>query len=195
MYRKLILLLTFVCLASCTASQESFRPGPVSFEDEKALAFALERHFVEWAPNLDTEPSLIERRIDVSLLDLTEQMLRTRLRTVGGNGNLISTIERASLVSEPIPTTGGFSGIFKREEDTRHRATLAARLETSDAVGNSFDFIRLEVRRTQTTREGQSPRERQEQVYQLMLATLDDLYEALRTRSEGELAQYLASGS
>ncbi len=129
----------------------------------------------------------VEAQAPLPPLDALRDWTAARLHAGGGTGAARLTIDEASLVREDVPTQGGVRGLLSDEVAERYRGTLRVRLDILDDAGNRLAEVTAEARRSREVLENISVREREEALYEMTAAMIEDL----DTKLDALIADYL----
>jgi|GEM_PF-3118962 len=121
---------------------------------------------------------LKEPHLDHDLRPTPTRVLRNwaedRLRPRGGVMRGRFVVEDASLEREVLETDKGFSGIFKKEQAERFVIRLRASILIYDRRGGTVARVRAGVERFRTAPEGVTLNERDDMLFDLIVAAMAD---------------------
>ncbi len=122
------------------------------------------------------------------------RMAQERLLPVGASGEARFRIDRAQLLRERLPTSGGLAGAFRREQAERLSCDLLCRLEVASSDGARTGFVQAAARRTRTLEEGIAPAASARAAEELVRQTMDELNVELEYQVRRTLRDWLVEG-
>ena len=119
------------------------------------------------------------------------RMAEERLIPAGASGQARFLVERARLLRERLPTTGGLAGALRTEQSERLTCDMLCRLDIVSADGDATAFIEAGARRSRTLEEGTSPAALSRAAEELVRQTMDELNVELEFQARRNLRDWL----
>jgi hypothetical protein len=116
-----------------------------------------------------------------------ERWARDRLRAGGTINRARFIIQRGEVTEVNLRQTGGFSGVFTKDQSERYDAELAVLLEIRSDAGQRLGQVTAELRKSRTVAEDASLNERES----IWFTITDDLAKLLNAEMERTMPQYL----
>lgn len=172
--RRLLLSLPLLA-AACASREEAPAPLPSLVAGYGHLTPL--RLNVADVEVLDPAPGavLVQEPAPVRPEQEAARMAKERLQAYGTSGTARFRVETARLVREPLPTSGGLTGLFRTEQAERLTCHIRVRLEVTSPDGSSAGFAEAEARRSRTLEEGASTATRSRAAEELVRQTMDEL--------------------
>ena len=195
MFRRLrptLLLLPLLALAACAAREERFDPPALTFDDRPTLDFVVGLVEIEQRYQPAGGTPFIDHLMPYSPADGLEALLEAKIQAIGDVGVIRAVIEDASMKEEPLETTGGLTGVFKKEPEFRLQGRVEVSLERLDEQGRVATKVGTAASRTTTIPEDVGFVERQRLAYELVKKLIDDLDRGLEENARKSFGAWLA---
>ena len=133
----------------------------------------------------------VEHTMPVSPAAVMHRWATDRLRPVGMAGVARLLIKDASVVAQPLETTGGVRGMLTEDQAVRYVANLVVELNVSTAGGLGTGFASAAATRTITAPEDITLNRRDMILFELTEALARDLNATLEANIRAHLAPFL----
>lgn len=168
-------LLALLCLAPLVGCVESTTPVPdVTFAHTSPILLQVRAAEIDSRYHSSSSPPNIEQTVNPTPEQALIKWAQQRLRSDGTENVARFTIINAPLTSEPLPRSGGLSGLFDSSGPERWTVTVEAQLEFLDETGARQDGFSSKVTRTRDLPADVTYEERRRFWYDLLYATMKE---------------------
>ena len=178
-------------IGGCASEYESFVPPPLDYSDRQPLDLAVDRVMIDSVYRPAGAPPYVDHALPLTPEAATRALLERRLRAAGGPDRMHAVIVDASVLEEPLETTGGVRGYLTTESAARLEGRLKVRVDQVNPAGLVVRSISTGVTRTRAIPEGVAYAERQRIAYELVRDLVDDLDAALGANVRESYAELL----
>lgn len=133
----------------------------------------------------------VEHAMPVSPAAVVHRWAADRLRPAGRAGVARVVIKDASVVAQPLKTTGGVRGVITRDQEVRYVGNLVVEVDVNTAGGLGTGFATAAATRTVTAPEDISLNRRDQILFELTEALARDLDVTLEANIRAHLAPFL----
>lgn len=186
--RVAMALVCILALAGCQNTPPVQKLPDISFADKRP--FNLDVGQLEIVPEYvspATKPN-VEHLMPVNPENATVRWAQDRLRPVGRSGFARVVIKDARVVSVPLQTDKGFTGMFKEQQAERYDGSLDVAIEILDERHMHVADVVARATRTKTVAEGVSLNERDRVLYEITESLIRDV----DSQMDGLIRTYLS---
>jgi hypothetical protein len=122
------------------------------------------------------------------------RMAQERLVAVGTQGSARFIIATSRFTREPLPASGGLSGLFSGEPGERLSTDLLCRLELLSAEGERVGFVEAGSRRSRSLPDGTTPAARQRAAEEMLRQAMEELNVEFEYQIRRVLRAWLVEG-
>lgn len=137
------------------------------------------------------DPAHIETGLPLNLQDQALRWATERLRVAGGGAPVRFTVTEASARRRQLQTDAGITALFTDEQAQQVTLVLAARIEVLSLRGAVRARAEVRVSRATTLPESASPTARDQALYRLTRALLEDFDREMAARMRRHLGRFL----
>ncbi|MCC9621468.1 hypothetical protein LPB41_07140 [Thalassospira sp. MA62] len=181
--------LVVALVAACTTAPMASYPD-VTWRHLDPLVFSAGpvEKVAAWNSN---EKGSIGSDLPFSLGDMAMNWPDDRIQTAGTSDMLRYSVTEASITSNALKTTGGFTGMFTDDQSDKIDLKVAAKLELMTADGTPKGEVSAMATRSRTLNESMSVSEREKAIYDETAAVLMDLDRELDRQINANLGRFL----
>ncbi len=165
------MLIFLVSLFSgCVTSQQT-PVMPASFNPSGYDVLRIDARKLEIIENwrMPMEPPHIEHTLEPTMSGLVVEWASRILIPVGGSGELVLTISKASVTVSELPKSEDFVSVFKNQQESKVQVELKAHLMWIQPIGNKQGRIEIDVSASRTVAESATPNDYDVAVRETML--------------------------
>ena len=132
------------------------------------------------------EPPYIEHTLEPTMSGLIVEWASRVLIPVGGSGELILNISKASVTVSELPKSADLASLFKNQQESKVRAEVKARLMWIQPIGDRHGTIEIDASASRTVPETATPNDYDVAVRQTMLDAITQMDDQVRMKT-GEI--------
>lgn len=186
-----LLVMAALALTSCKDAPRLSNFMPISFADSSPIELNIyDINFQNEYQQTKRAPH-IEHMLPVPLDKTIENWTRDRIKTVGSDNSLLVVVKEASMVERQLPTTKGFMDWFKDEQAKEYTAKVTLELRIYGDRALSLASTEITATRSRTVPESASLAQRDEELYRLTKALMNDLNAELEKNIQQYFSKYI----
>ncbi len=183
----------FALLYGCATSVKRTTWPDITFQHRPTMGLRVSEILYEDAAAAHTvEPPARDIRyvLPVSPAIAMERWAFERLRADGGPGRARVTLVENRFAETPLDVTDGVQGVFTNDQSERYEGVLVAKVAIEgDPSGNGF--VEMRTTASRTVPEDFTVNQREETLYNMMMAMVTALDERLEQEIRANLARWL----
>ena len=189
--RTFPLICLSLLLSSCSSVQ---LPEPVglAYLQNKPLHLNVGRVEVVKQYQSSSTPPHVENEFPVPPTAMIQQWVQDRLLPVGKSGNVVVTIEDASVIEKPLKKTGGFRRMFTVEQSEEYEAKMSVKIEIFDDFGNAKGFAYARAQGSRSVPENLTLGQRRKVWINMMEKIMNNLDDELDRNVRSYLGAYIS---
>ena len=182
-----MLFLSVSLFPGCVTSQQT-EVTPPSFNASGYDTLRINARKLEIIENwqMPMEPPYIEHTLEPTMSGFIVEWASRVLIPVGGSGELILNISKASVTVSELPKSADLASLFKNQQESKVRAEVKARLMWIQPIGDRHGTIEIDASASRTVPEAATPNDYDVAVRQTMLDAITQMDEQVRMKT-GEI--------
>ena len=132
------------------------------------------------------EPPYIEHTLEPTMSGFIVEWASRVLIPVGGSGELILNISKASVTVSELPKSADLASLFKNQQESKVRAEVKARLMWIQPIGDRHGTIEIDASASRTVPETATPNDYDVAVRRAMLDAITQMDDQVRMKT-GEI--------
>jgi len=169
--------------SGCVTSQQS-QITPPGFDPADYKTIRIDARKLKIIENweMPMEPPYIEHKLEPTMSGLVVEWASRALIPVGGSGELILNISKASVTVSELPKSADLASLFKNQQESKIWAEVKARLMWIQPIGNRNGTIEIDASASRTVPEIATPNDYDVAVRQTMLDAIAQMDDQVRTK-------------
>ena len=187
MKKALILCTIFTSVllfSGCVTSQQP-QITPPSFDSAGYKTLRIDAQKLKIIENwqMPIEPPYIEHTLEPTMSGFIVEWASGVLIPVGGSGELILNISKASVTVSELPKSADLASLFKNQQESKVRAEVKARLMWMQPIGDRHGTIEIDASASRTVPETATPNDYDVAVRQTMLDAITQMDDQVRMKT------------
>lgn len=179
-------------VSACETQVERPRYAAITFAHLEPIALDVASLRIVAAYQEPETPPNVEHEFPANPLETAKRWGQDRLNPVGQSGEVVVTIEDASVVEVPLEKKSGITGVFTEDQSERYDAVIRMTITAEDTSRGISASTSSEARRGRTVSEDLTLNEREKIWYELTEALMRDLDARLEQSVRQHLTKFLA---
>ena len=190
MKKASLLCMIFISVSlfsGCVTSQQP-QITPPSFDPAGYKTLRIDARKLQIIENwqMPMEPPYIEHTLEPTMSGFIVEWASRVLIPVGGSGELILNISKASVTVSELPKSADLASLFKNQQESKVRAEVKARLMWMQPIGDRHGTIEIDVSASRTVPETATPNDYDVAVRRAMLDAITQMDDQVRMKT-GEI--------
>ena len=190
MKKASLLCMIFISVSlfsGCVTSQQS-QITPPGFDHAGYKTLRIDARKLQIIENwqMPMEPPYIEHTLEPTMSGFIVEWASRVLIPVGGSGELILNISKASVTVSVLPKSADLVSLFKNQQESKVRAEVKARLMWIQPIGDRHGTIEIDASASITVPETATPNDYDVAVRRAMLDAITQMDDQVRMKT-GEI--------
>lgn len=189
---RYVLLLPLLILMACQEAPSSHVYPPVRFQNTPPIALNIQSVEVVNDYAAPYQAPNVEHHMPYSFEDMISQWAKDRIQPSGQRGQLVISIQEASMKEAALPLTKGIKGAFTKEQSERYDSKLLVTTKLYTGESSLFQAqTEVSVTKSRSLREDATIAGREQLLYDIgkeMMGTFDvEMQRQIRQNFSGHM--------